>query len=36
MNAKEVDQVMGTNVSDSGEDTVRGVNWEGGILLVIF
>ena len=33
MNAKEV---MGTNVRDSGEDTVRGVNWEGGILLVIF
>ena len=33
LNAKEV---MGTNVRDSGEDTVRGVNWEGGILLVIF
>ena len=36
LNAKEVEKVMGTNVSDSGEDTVRGVNWEGGILLVIF
>ena len=33
LNAKEV---MGTNVRDSGEDTVKGVNWEGGILLVTF